>query len=107
MLAHDRQRVNFVCCDLADYLATYPNEYDIIVASSVLEYIENYPTILSAIVKRLKSGGFFVFSLPNRDGFHRRVESLAYRVFGKPAYLSTFLINRRNERCRVLRPHMD
>ena len=60
--------------------------FDVIICSSVLEYIEEKETTLSSLNAFLKKGGILVISVPNRLSIHRRIEKILFNLVGKPEY---------------------
>ncbi len=59
---------------------------ELIVSSSVLEYVPEWEESLRAIHSHLVPGGAFVFSLPNAHSLYRRWERLRFSLTGKPDY---------------------
>lgn len=57
-----------VQADLLDYLATEPEQADLITASDVLNYVGPLPPVLAAAWGGLARGGRFAFSLEAHDG---------------------------------------
>lgn len=51
-------------------------EADLILSSSVLEYVPDLNQTIQSISDRLRSGGYFIASFPNRESLFRRYESL-------------------------------
>lgn len=60
--------------------------FDLIVASSVLEYLPDLDGVLAAIAGLLAPHGRFLFTLPNAASLYRRAEPLIYRLFRRPTY---------------------
>jgi 2-polyprenyl-3-methyl-5-hydroxy-6-metoxy-1,4-benzoquinol methylase len=67
-------RCTFVCMDLGEFLEGFPGEADLIVSSSVLEYLEDPTRTLELIAGRLRMGGTFAASVPNVRSIYRWVE---------------------------------
>jgi 2-polyprenyl-3-methyl-5-hydroxy-6-metoxy-1,4-benzoquinol methylase len=80
--------VQLIRGDLAALPALALPPFDLIVASSVLEYVPDLAATLRAIKALLKPQGRFIFSLPNRSSLLRKVEPLAHRLVGRPRYLA-------------------
>ncbi len=59
---------------------------DLIVSSSVIEYIEDIHSTISMFQDLLKPKGKLIVSFPNRDSFYRKIEMGLFRTIGKPAY---------------------
>ena len=60
--------------------------FDLILCSSVLEYVEDYWRAFDWLAGALQPGGTIVFSMPNGASLYRRAERLAFRLTGRPAY---------------------
>lgn len=60
--------------------------FDLVLCSSVLEYVEDYWREIDWLVEHLAPRGSLVFSMPNGASFYRLAEALAYRVTGRPRY---------------------
>ncbi|GAB3503522.1 hypothetical protein GCM10027341_32770 [Spirosoma knui] len=61
---------------------------DAIVASSLLEYIDEMPAVLRQIDQMLKPGGLLLVSMPNRQSLYRRMEWLLFQLTGYPRYFA-------------------
>ncbi|XWW46548.1 methyltransferase domain-containing protein [Fibrella sp. USSR17] len=61
--------------------------FDVIVSSSVLEYVPDLTQTLQTFDQYLRPGGYLMLSLPNRRSIYRRLERLAYTLIGRPPYL--------------------
>ncbi len=59
---------------------------DVVIASSLLEYLDDLPGALAQIQSMLPPGGLFLASMPNRFCLWRRIERRAYALTGKPTY---------------------
>lgn len=59
---------------------------DLIISSSVLEYVEDLPAVLGVFRDLLNEGGVLIISLPNANSLYRRYERRQFQVFGKPEY---------------------
>lgn len=84
----DFSDINFVEGYISkDFLSQFAeSQYDHVISSSVLEYIKDFDIIVNEVQRILKPEGFFIFSIPNKQSVFRFIESLAYYLFGKPAY---------------------
>lgn len=70
-----------------DFLKQFnENQFDSAISSSVLEYIKEFDLILENSIRIIKPGGYFIFSIPNKQSLFRRIETLSYQLFGKPIY---------------------
>jgi 2-polyprenyl-6-hydroxyphenyl methylase/3-demethylubiquinone-9 3-methyltransferase len=59
---------------------------DVVMASSVLEYLPDDAATDRWLADLVKPGGLLVFSLPNADSLYRTVETARFRLTGRPAY---------------------
>lgn len=59
----------------------------LIISSSVIEYVYDAGFVLDQIVGALAKGGTLLLSVPNEASLRRRLEPLAYRLTGRPAYM--------------------
>ena len=64
-----------------------PAGIDVIVCSSVIEYLANPDGFLAACRLVLKPGGLLMLSAPNPRSAYRVLERAVFAVFGRPAYL--------------------
>jgi 2-polyprenyl-3-methyl-5-hydroxy-6-metoxy-1,4-benzoquinol methylase len=62
--------------------------FDLILSSSVLEYVDDFPGVLANLLRLLRPGGRLIISMPNADSIYRRLERLAFRLTGMPRYLA-------------------
>jgi SAM-dependent methyltransferase len=67
-------RCTFECMDLGEFLEGFPGEADLIVSSSVFEYLEDPTRTLALVADRLRVGGTFAASVPNVQSVYRWVE---------------------------------
>jgi len=73
---------------LPDALMALPsNSQDGIIASSVLEYLDDFEPTLDHIARLLKPGGILIASMPNPASFYRKIERTFFHLFGFPRYL--------------------
>jgi 2-polyprenyl-3-methyl-5-hydroxy-6-metoxy-1,4-benzoquinol methylase len=61
---------------------------DVVLCSSVFEYIADRESMVQTFRKLLKPGGILILSVPNRQSVYRVAEKAAFRLTGKPAYLA-------------------
>ena len=59
---------------------------DLAISSSVLEYIENLDAFFEMVGALLERNGIFIFSIPNKSSFYRKIEPLIFKLTGRPAY---------------------
>jgi 2-polyprenyl-6-hydroxyphenyl methylase/3-demethylubiquinone-9 3-methyltransferase len=68
----------------ADLLAG--RRFDVILCSSVLEYMDDLDAALDWLILRLAPGGALLASMPNGAALYRRAERLAFRLAARPRY---------------------
>lgn len=73
------------------------NSYDNFISSSVLEYIKDFDSIMSEVNRILKPGGYFIFSIPNKQSLFRITERTMYTLFKKPSYVK-FLVTQKSKK---------
>lgn len=78
------ENVSFVQADIAGLGRLDLGRFDLIVSSSVLEYLDDLDAAVRSVAALLKPAGTFLCSVPNRDSVYRRIEPLFYRLFGRP-----------------------
>lgn len=62
------------------------DEFDLVLCSSVLEYLDNLSGSFELLCSRVKPGGHLIFSLPNAWSPYRTVERFFFALTGKPSY---------------------
>lgn len=61
--------------------------YDTIIASSVLEYVQDLDATIDGFHQLLIEDGTLILSLPNRESLYRKIEKLFFTLTKKPVYL--------------------
>lgn len=61
---------------------------DVIVASSLLEYVDDLDRMLQQIDALLRPGGLLMVSMPNRLSGYRRIERTLFALTGYPPYFA-------------------
>lgn len=73
-----------------DYLPALPKlenrQFELLLCSSVLEYVDDLTGSLGRIHQLLAPGGVAIISMPNRNSFYRKLETAKYMLSGRPAY---------------------
>lgn len=69
------------------HLAPYSRQ-DVILLSSVLEYINDADLVIDQVITLLKPNGLLLVSIPNQAGIYRKLERQLFRLTGQPAYLA-------------------
>jgi 2-polyprenyl-6-hydroxyphenyl methylase/3-demethylubiquinone-9 3-methyltransferase len=62
------------------------NKQDVILCSSVLEYVVDYEIVIQQFKALLNSNGILIISMPNKDSWYRKIEKYIFKLTGKPAY---------------------
>lgn len=83
---NDNDAIKFIQSDVSRLSDVLDVKADIVIASSLFEYMENLKETLSLIASRLNNGGVVIFSLPNRCGLYRRIEAVFFQIFRRPRY---------------------
>lgn len=60
--------------------------FDVVLCSSVLEYVDDLDGALGWLAAKLKPGGTLLVSMPNGASLYRKVERLAFKLTGRPRY---------------------
>lgn len=84
-----RQRLDNITvrvAELGDASVLSNARFDLILCSSVLEYVEDYWRAVDWLAAALKPTGVLVFSMPNAASPYRSFERVIYRLTGHPAY---------------------
>lgn len=61
---------------------------DVIIASSLLEYVDDLALVLQQTQAMLNTNGLLIVSMPNRISLYRRVERLLFAITGYPRYFA-------------------
>ena len=59
---------------------------DVILCSSVLEYIVDYEVVIQQFKQLLNPKGILIISMPNKDSWYRKMEKYIFKLTGKPPY---------------------
>ncbi|HMK35422.1 MAG TPA: methyltransferase domain-containing protein [Desulfomonilaceae bacterium] len=82
----DLANITFIKSDIHDLSGTKAGEADIVLCSSVLEYMEDLHKTLDILVSLLKRKGILMVSMPNKSSIYRNLEPTAYGITGLPKY---------------------
>jgi glycosyltransferase involved in cell wall biosynthesis/ubiquinone/menaquinone biosynthesis C-methylase UbiE len=63
----------------------YANQ-DVILCSSVLEYITDYEGVIKQFSQILNQKGLLMVSMPNADSWYRKVEKYIFKITNRPSY---------------------
>lgn len=74
---------------LLDSLSAWPaGAFDVVLSSSVLEYLPDLAGEVARLVRLLKPGGRLILSMPNSESLYRKVERIAFNLTGRPRYFA-------------------
>ena len=59
---------------------------DVILCSSVLEYVADYEIVIQQFRELLNPKGILIISMPNKDSWYRKIEKHIFNLTGKPPY---------------------
>ena len=59
---------------------------DVILCSSVLEYIADYERIILQFKELLSPKGILIISMPNKESWYRKIEKYIFKLTGQPSY---------------------
>lgn len=59
---------------------------NVILCSSVLEYIADYEAVIVQFKALLKPSGMLMISMPNKDSWYRKIEKYIFKITKKPSY---------------------
>jgi 2-polyprenyl-6-hydroxyphenyl methylase/3-demethylubiquinone-9 3-methyltransferase len=85
--AHPEMKLNFLEARLPDLGGLQFPPADIVLSSSVLEYVPDLAGSLRKMRSLLRPGGHMFVSMPNALSLYRKLESCAYKVIRRPSYL--------------------
>lgn len=72
---------------LIEELRTWPAAgFDVVMASSVIEYLPDLASEIASFSRLLKPGGHLMVSVPNAASLYRRAERALYGLIGRPRY---------------------
>ena len=62
------------------------DKQDVILCSSVLEYIADYERIILQFKELLSPKGILIISMPNKESWYRKIEKYIFKFTGQPSY---------------------
>jgi ubiquinone/menaquinone biosynthesis C-methylase UbiE len=80
------KNIIFMKSDIGSLKTVIHDKVDLILCSSVLEYVNDFDRSLAMLCSLLKKNGIFIFSLPNWSSLYRKIEPIIFRLTGKPRY---------------------
>lgn len=86
-LAHQQpSKIELKLAAFGDRALLQGRSFDLILCSSVLEYLDDWWSAFEWLTAALAPGGTILFSMPNGDSLYRRAEGWLFRLTGRPAY---------------------
>jgi 2-polyprenyl-3-methyl-5-hydroxy-6-metoxy-1,4-benzoquinol methylase len=80
------KNVSFRVSALDDLQLPDEHDFDLILSSSVFEYVADYWKTFDLLASRLAPCGTIIFSLPNGESLYRKAERRLFHWTGRPAY---------------------
>lgn len=80
------ENVNFLQGNILSLDEMSLSKANLIICSSLLEYLEDIERGLDMLVSLLLEDGVLIISLPNRRSLFRKLEPVIYRITGRPKY---------------------
>lgn len=80
------ENLTFRCEDIRNIDAIVSHPVDLMICSSVLEYVDDLDACIGSCVARLNTMGVLLVSFPNRSSLYRIVERYAFAATGYPKY---------------------
>ena len=85
---YNLKNTEFIKSNIEDYVHSTNKKFNIVISSSVLEYVDDLKKNFLMLRDLLDEDGVIIFSLPNRISFYRNLELLSFRLIGYPRYFS-------------------
>jgi|WetSurMetagenome_2_1015567.scaffolds.fasta_scaffold01302_11 SAM-dependent methyltransferase len=83
----DFDNLKFICKQVPFSINEEIGKADLILASSLLEYIFDINLTIDFFKKLLNDNGLVIISIPNSFSVYRKFEKISYKLFKKPEYL--------------------
>lgn len=84
--ARSVDNVEFKQADVQQLSEQCTTQNDLVICSSVLEYVEDLDHVLGQLKSVLRKDGVLILSMPNRQSLYRKMERVAYRLLKRPKY---------------------
>lgn len=72
-------------------MTTNRGPFDVVLSSSVLEYVPDLAEALASLLRPIRTGGILIVSMPNQKSIYRVLEQIGYQLTRRPAYLKHLL----------------
>jgi 2-polyprenyl-6-hydroxyphenyl methylase/3-demethylubiquinone-9 3-methyltransferase len=86
LIKSGRDNIEFKQAYLNSLNDIYTNQADLIISSSVLEYLDNLDESIRIIAQHMKPNGIFILSIPNKQSLYRKLESIMFKLTDRPQY---------------------
>lgn len=80
------KNTEFLICNIDSLPSVLTKKYNMIICSSVLEYLDDLQESLKLISTFLTQDGLFIFSMPNKLSIYRNILPIIYRIVRRPKY---------------------
>jgi 2-polyprenyl-6-hydroxyphenyl methylase/3-demethylubiquinone-9 3-methyltransferase len=78
--------VDFLEADLMSLPDAVSGKVDLILCSSVLEYLDDVCKAVRVVASLLRNGGILLCSMPNKSSLYRLLERVTYQIWNRPRY---------------------
>ena len=78
--------IEFFNSSIKSFSESHKKKFNLIICSSVLEYVDNFRESLKQIYNLLEKDGILIFSVPNKFSIYRFVESISSSLVDYPKY---------------------
>jgi len=82
----NQKNVEFMVRDITTLAKADGLSADLVICSSVLEYIDCIDKSVAVLDLLLKKGGILIVSMPNKSSIYRNLEGLAFSLLKRPKY---------------------
>ena len=80
------ENLSFKCARLEQLEFSALGRFDLVLCSSVLEYLEDFWGTINWIKHALVPRGVLILSVPNQRSIYRQLERMVFRTTGRPRY---------------------
>jgi len=81
-------QMRFALCDVSTEADTLDTDFDVVFSNACIQWVPDHPTLLPALVRRLRPGGVFAVQVPFHDRLH--VHRLVAEVVARPRWAPFF-----------------
>lgn len=78
--------IDFQKVDLNSLDPSLTRKMDLIICSSVLEYVDNFEKSFKVISSLMKANGTLIFSMPNHQSIYSRIKPVTSKLIGLPKH---------------------